>query len=144
MSFPWQHYAQVTNQAAAIIRERDSKGRNAEVGFYDGFPHGHTDISFELWRRVARILGAEKGAHMDVAAADALDLLNYAAFYVMLLDRENGYSIPAEPIAPAVGGSQAERYYRTNTDMDLIMRGEGYEKNSLHPQPTAVGCDGAD
>ena len=141
MSFPWQHYEHISIEAAAIIRERDSRGRNEEVDFYDGFPHGYRDASFELWRRVARILGAEKTSNLDVARADALDLLNYAAFYVMLLDRWLEEMKPVEKPPRAVGGPQAERYYQPTVDM---MRGEGYAENRSNTQPTAVGCEGAD
>ena len=140
MSFPWGHYETISNEAAAIIRERDARGRNIEVGFYEGFPHGYADISFELWRRVARILGAEKVGSLTAARADALDLLNYAAFYVMILDRWLTEMKPLDKPTPAVGGPQAEQYYKTTLDM---MRGEGYEANPKH-SPTAVGCDGAD
>ena len=90
MDFPMGEYVRVLDEAEAIIKDRDAKGRNAETHFYAQFPHGHADISFELKRRVARILGAERQlGKMDVAREDALDLLNYAAFYVMLLDRES-------------------------------------------------------
>ena len=88
MSFPWEDYLEVTREASAIIKDRDSKGRNANTSFYDGFPHGPQDVSFELKRRVARILGAEKVGDLITARGDAIDLINYAAFYVMMLDRE--------------------------------------------------------
>ncbi|WP_413935931.1 hypothetical protein [Nitrospira sp. BLG_1] len=86
--FPWEDYLQVTREAIAIIKDRDEKGRNEETSFYAGFPHGSRDVSFELKRRVARILGAERRGMLTVARGDAIDLLNYAAFYVMMLDRE--------------------------------------------------------
>ena len=140
MSFPWGHYETISNEAAAIIRERDARGRNTEVGFYEGFPHGYADISFELWRRVARILGAEKVGSLTAARADALDLLNYAAFYVMVLDRWLTEMKPLEKPTPAVGGPQAERYYRTGADW---MEGKSYVPNTADG-PTSVGCDGAD
>lgn len=87
MGFPWVAYTSVLEEATKIIEDRDAKGRNNVIPFYDGFPHGYADVSFEMSRRVGRILGAEKVKQLDVARADALDLLNYAAFYVMLLDR---------------------------------------------------------
>lgn len=85
MNFPWQDYDHVLAQCRTIIADRDAVGRNAAVAFYQGFPHGAQDVSFELSRRVQRILGAEQRGHMDVAEADALDLVNYAVFYVMVL-----------------------------------------------------------
>jgi hypothetical protein len=98
MSFPLEKYASVVNEAYSIVMDRDKKGRNSAVDFYTGFPHGSQDVSFELSRRVARILGAElversgnnalTPTGQKVRREDALDLLNYAAFYVMLLDRE--------------------------------------------------------
>lgn len=96
MSFPWDDYHDVLNEAEDIVEDRDQKGRNAVVPFYEGFPHGRLDVSFELLRRVGRILGVEKQANgspltptgVDVLRGDALDLINYAAFFVMLLDRE--------------------------------------------------------
>jgi hypothetical protein len=106
MSFPWDDYAKVTNESSEIIADRDGKGRNSARGFYEGFPHGHQDISFELARRVARILGAELGNKREVMRADALDLINYAKFYVMVLDKEASggeavsQSTPAPPPKP--------------------------------------------
>jgi hypothetical protein len=101
MSFPWDDYAKVTNEASEIIADRDGKGRNAARGFYEGFPHGHQDISFELARRVGRILGAELGNKTDVMRADAVDLINYAKFYVMLLDKEASAGAHPAPPQPA-------------------------------------------
>ena len=101
MHFPLDHYNRVVDEARAIIVDRDQRGRNNVVPFYDGFPHGHVDVSFELSRRVGRILGAEKVGKLEVAREDALDLLNYAAFYVMLLDRETTSGGDASPAMPA-------------------------------------------
>lgn len=86
--FPWEDYLGVTKEASQIIKNRAEKGRDKQEGFYDQFPHGSADVSFELKRRVRRILGAEQIGQLSVAREDAIDLLNYAAFYVMLLDRE--------------------------------------------------------
>lgn len=91
--FPLADYDAVVSEARAIPLDRDAKGRNDETDFYTGFPHGHQDISFELKRRAVRILGAEQRGRLDVAREDALDLLNYAAFYVMVLDRERSASV---------------------------------------------------
>ena len=105
MSFPFHTYDQVLIEAKTIVRDRDAKGRNRAVDFFAGFPHGSQDVSFELSRRVGRILGSEaaKGA-AEVRRGDALDLLNYAAFYIMLLDRETSASetktTPATPPTP--------------------------------------------
>ena len=145
MSFPTSKYDSVLGEAMKIVANRNQQGRNLAVEFYDGFPHGHADVSFELWRRVARILGAEKAEKLDTARADALDLLNYAAFYVMLLDRHNHVGEKWDLLHPppqAAGGPQAEKYYQTT--IEHTMEQEGYVQNSRNPQPRAVGCDGAD
>lgn len=86
--FPWNDYDTVAASNREIIASRDRIGRNAYADFYDGFPHGAQDVSFELLRRVQRILGAEKTGDLDVAVRDAEDLSNYAIFYVMLCNRE--------------------------------------------------------
>jgi len=89
MSFPHEDYSRVMTEAVDIVKDRNAKGRNSVISFYAGFPHGSQDVSFELQRRVNRILGNE--AVLGKAAVrreDAIDLINYAAFYVMLLDRE--------------------------------------------------------
>ena len=122
-SFPTMDYDTVIHEAYAIISDRSAQGRNGAVGFYEGFPHGHTDISFELWRRVARILGAEKAGKMETARKDAVDLLNYAAFYVMVLDRD----IPNPEVR------HDTNYPPYFTDAISVATG-----------PTSVGCDGAD
>ena len=89
MSFPHDTYWNVLEEAREIVRDRDAKGRNHAIDFYAGFPHGSRDVSFELSRRVGRILGCEvAGREREIMRGDAIDLLNYAAFYVMLLDRE--------------------------------------------------------
>ena len=96
------HYRYTLDEARLIVQDRHAKGRNAKTGFYNGFPHGSKDISFELSRRVNRILGAEIVATNGAIASareDALDLLNYAAFYVMMLDHE------AHQVTGAVPGS---------------------------------------
>lgn len=102
--FPWEDYLQVTREAIAIIKDRDEKGRNEETSFYAGFPHGSRDVSFELKRRVARILGAERRGMLTVARGDAIDLLNYAAFYVMMLDREMNVAVPDRTLGEAIAG----------------------------------------
>lgn len=86
--FPWNDYDMVAASIRDIILSRDRMGRNAHADFYEGFPHGAQDVSFELSRRVQRILGAEKIGAQDVAMRDAEDLANYAIFYVMLCNRE--------------------------------------------------------
>jgi len=89
--FPFDDYRKVLDEAIRIVEDRNRKGRNSALGFYEGFPHGSQDVAFELHRRVARILGNEKVSGKGwVRREDALDLVNYAAFYVMLLDREEG------------------------------------------------------
>lgn len=85
--FPFGAYDAVMAEARLIVVDRDNKGRNDIVPFLDSFPHGHQDISFELKRRVDRILGAERRMETEVLLADALDLINYAAFYVMKVRR---------------------------------------------------------
>lgn len=100
--FPFEQYGLVLHEAEQLVYDRDQRGRNLRVPFYDGFPHGVTDVTFELHRRVARVLGAEDkirnghdGAFNDPNAredvrtmrGDLMDLVNYAAFAVMLLDK---------------------------------------------------------
>ena len=142
MSFPTSKYDSVLGEAMKIVANRNQQGRNLAVEFYDGFPHGHADVSFELWRRVARILGAEKAEKLDTARADALDLLNYAAFYVMLLDRHNEKWDLLHPPPSTSGDVKAETYH--SVAFDYTMEQEDYVQNSRNPQPRAVGCDGAD
>lgn len=93
MSFPFAPFDAILAEAKAIVANRDQSGRNDNRSFFDGFPHKDQDVSFELSRRVNRILGAEvRETHEGIALTaikrgDALDLLAYAAFYIMLLDR---------------------------------------------------------
>lgn len=87
MNFPIQDYTMIVTECRAIVEQRDSVGRNDVQPFHQQFPHGFQDISFELHRRVGRVLGAEKRGELEIARNDALDLANYAIFYIMLLDK---------------------------------------------------------
>lgn len=96
--FPFPQYDAVLAEAQAIIAQRNDVGRNAYLDFWDGFPHGLSDLTFEMHRRVARVLGVERtladgfatdeGDLRQVMRHDLLDLLNYAAFGVMKLDKD--------------------------------------------------------
>lgn len=95
--FPFDDYVGALEEAVQIVQHRDAAGRNAFMPFYEQFVHGSKDLSFELQRRATRIVGAEKQADAGymthdeaykVKRADAVDLINYAAFYLMVLDRE--------------------------------------------------------
>lgn len=100
--FPFASYESVLGECQAIVHDRDQQARNAYAPFFAQFPHGVQDVTFELHRRVARVLGAEKavlnghhGAFNDPQAqaltttmrGDLVDLVNYAAFAVLLLDQ---------------------------------------------------------
>jgi hypothetical protein len=96
--FPFTAYQAVIREAHQIVLDRDGKGRNAYLSFYEGFPHGFSDASFEAHRRVARVIGVERQLANSFAAdavalkqvmrQDLLDLVNYSAFAIMLLDKE--------------------------------------------------------
>lgn len=88
MGFPKEKYQQTMNEAMSIMQDRDDKGRNDQAGFYEQFPHGSPDLTFECYRRTLRILGAEKKGDLATMRGDAIDLVNYAAFLVMLIDKE--------------------------------------------------------
>jgi hypothetical protein len=87
MSFPLKEYDQAIAELRAVVADRDTKGRNETNNFYDQFPHGNQDLTFELKRRVERILGAEKIGDLATVYGDTLDLANYAIFSLMLLKR---------------------------------------------------------
>lgn len=86
--FPLVAYQEILREAESIIDDRTKKGRNAHSDFWAGFPHGPQDVTFELHRRVKRILGAEKIGDLETMRGDAIDLLNYAAFLILWIDRE--------------------------------------------------------
>lgn len=94
MSFPISDYDNAINELRATVADRDAKGRNETNDFYQQFPHGNQDLTFELKRRVERILGAEKIGDMETVYGDTLDLANYAIFSMMLQNRQK----PTEPI----------------------------------------------
>jgi len=95
--FPFREYSDIVREARQIVLDRDSKGRNAYATFYDGFPHGLSDATFETHRRVTRVLGLErqlangiedkKPLH-ETMRGDLVDLINYAVFAVLLLDKQ--------------------------------------------------------
>lgn len=86
--FPFHDYDKVLTEARAIIEDRDTKGRNSHMPFYETRCHGAQDVSGELWQRITRILGAEKQGDIVTLRQDAIDLVNEAIFLVMFLDRE--------------------------------------------------------
>ena len=89
MSFPTQDYDKAIAELRATVADRDTKGRNETNDFYQQFPHGSQDLTFELHRRVQRILGAERLGNSQVVYEDTLDLANYAIFLMMTLNRAN-------------------------------------------------------
>ena len=88
MSFPIYAYDEAIRELRATVADRDTKGRNETNDFYGQFPHGNQDLTFELKRRVERILGAEKIGDLETVYGDTLDLANYAIFSLMLLKRQ--------------------------------------------------------
>ena len=88
MAFPIHDYDKAIQDLRATVADRDANGRNETNEFYDQFPHGNQDLTFELARRVQRILGAEKLGKTQVVYNDTLDLANYAIFSLMMLRRE--------------------------------------------------------
>ena len=84
--FPIKKYDQTLFEARRIVVQRDSIGRNSAQTFWAQFPHGTSDLTFEINRRVGRILGAEKRHNRETMRADAIDLVNYATFLVVALD----------------------------------------------------------
>lgn len=88
MAFPWSDYERIALEAKAIIQDRDGKGRNSYVPFYETRCHGSLDLTGELWQRVTRILGAERIGDLSTERADLMDLINEAILTVMFLERE--------------------------------------------------------
>ena len=87
MSFPIDDYTNAIAELRATVTDRDAKGRNQTNDFYSQFPHGSQDLTFELHRRVQRILGAEAIGDTNTVYGDTLDLANYALFLMMTLKR---------------------------------------------------------
>ena len=85
MGFPKEDYVHAIAELQATVLDRDAKGRNETNDFYSQFPHGVSDLTFELYRRVQRILGAEKIGDLATVYGDTLDLANYAVFLMMLI-----------------------------------------------------------
>jgi hypothetical protein len=102
MPFPIDAYDKAVAALRAVVADRDTKGRNETNDFYSQFPHGSQDLTFELHRRVQRILGAEKLGNSQVVYEDTLDLANYAIFLMMTLAQEkNQHQDPRPLAAPA-------------------------------------------
>lgn len=100
MSFPISDYDKAVAALRATVADRDANGRNETNDFYNQFPHGNQDLTFELARRVQRILGAEKLGKMDVVYNDTLDLANYAIFSMMLLSKDSDAAVQAPAQTP--------------------------------------------
>jgi hypothetical protein len=92
--------AQAREMCAAMLDEKDAVGRNEFMEILETFPHGIQDISFMLYDKSTRILGAEKKIarlpksidsedERIVAVNDILDNLidtvNYGLFGIMII-----------------------------------------------------------
>lgn len=87
--FPVEDYEVAIRALRATVLDRDAKGRNETNDFYSQFPHGNQDLTFELKRRVERILGAEAIGDLETVYGDTLDLANYAIFSMMMLSKDS-------------------------------------------------------
>ena len=97
MSFPIEQFDSLQAEARAIIEDRCKKGRNATMGFYDRYLHGHQDKVQEVWERALRIAGADKAGDLRTMREDAVDLANEALLLVLLLDHAASSAIRPEP-----------------------------------------------
>lgn len=90
MSFPFEDYDTIARECRQIIADRDAKGRNSFVPFYETRCHGVQDMTGEIWQRTTRILGAEAAGDRDTMRADLVDLVNEAILTILYLDRNKG------------------------------------------------------
>lgn len=80
--------ANVFNAAHRIVVDRGhEEGRNAARDFWDTFPHGLSDMTFMLRDKTDRVMGAEENRRYDIILDNCLDIINYAGFIVMWLNR---------------------------------------------------------
>jgi hypothetical protein len=116
MGFPKEDYEKAIAELRSTVLDRDAKGRNETNDFYSQFPHGNQDLTFELKRRVERILGAEQIGDLATVYGDTLDLANYAIFSMMMLKREMAKTSSTSSHAPsevtAVFPALAQEYNR--------------------------------
>lgn len=87
MSFPTADYQRVIEEAVMVVQDRCKKGRNEVVPWEEKFLHGYQDVVYECHERMCRIRGAEAISDILTMREDARDLINEAAFLVMLLDK---------------------------------------------------------
>lgn len=87
MSFPFEDYDRIAAECRTIIADRDAKGRNEFVPFYQTRCHGSQDLTGELWQRITRILGAERVTDRTTMRADLVDLVNEAILTIQFLDQ---------------------------------------------------------
>ena len=119
MSFPIDAaYDKAVAALRAVVADRDAKGRNETNDFYAQFPHGTQDLTFELHRRVQRILGAEKLGNSQVVYEDTLDLANYAIFLMMHLNRAS--DTPDLTLEDCI----SDRFDRWNQSTDQLRQGQ--------------------
>lgn len=83
-----KRYPSVLEEAAALIQARED--RNRFLSLENMFPHGPQDLTFVVWMKAARILGLEAAGRLKEVREEALDVLNYAAFLVGLIDLRSG------------------------------------------------------
>jgi len=93
--------SQAIEEAHALVKERNSY--NTIVSLPDMFPHGVQDLTYELHKKSSRMLGLIQAsvvlpvgdwdrckALLQAARDHAIDMINYSAFTVALLDEDLG------------------------------------------------------
>lgn len=86
-------YEQAMSAALDIVQANGKLGRNDFRALPDMFAHGRKTVADLLYMKIARLIGTEE---LD----EALDIINYAAFYVALIYLETGEPPPVPEIDP--------------------------------------------
>lgn len=104
-SLNFAHFQEALADAANIVLRRgEEEGRNACRDFWDTFPHGLSDMTFMVRDKADRILGAETRGRDDIIRDNCKDIINYAAFILVYLNKRDAERNDGDD-CPACGGS---------------------------------------
>src|SRR3989304_8152063 len=96
----YQGFHKALNAAIQTVQDKSLLGRDLQTPLYEKFPHGLADLTYEIWTKATRLLGAEqmlrelgsetldtqREALLHTIKEEAKDLIAYAGFVWGWLD----------------------------------------------------------
>lgn len=78
----------IFDQAEDLLNDRTGTGQNSKTPIRQMFPSGYRDTSFLVYMKAARVLGKLEVRNLQSARDELLDIINYAAFTIVMIDEQ--------------------------------------------------------